>query len=314
MKEAKELTACVPMAEEYPYYKAEVFSACLLESGFAPEQVVISRKDGLGRGFLYDIERVSVKYPYLYPDNPYLNIESGRAGIYDSLPEGLFYSPDHSGQDEDKTHIVDRIRANKRAELAVRRFLKLFEVEADSFLCDIRTKELKFDKRHTYQEFVSVFERHWGVIALMSTCEALRFLKVVPHIHSIRGGYEASAEAVSFILNVPVQIKSVDRLEKAETDCFPVLSEMRLDDNSVLCMEGESRETVALVILSGLSIETCPDYFRGKRKEKVLRYLTELLLETNTVVEIEIVPKEDCRDFFVGVSGRDTYLGINTYL
>lgn len=314
MKEAKELTACVPIAEEYPYYKAEVLSACLLESGFTPEQIVISRKNGLGRGFLYDIERVSVKYPYLYPDNPYLNIESGRVGIYDSLPEGLFYSPDHSGQEEDKTHIVGRIRANKQAELAVRRFFKLFEVEADSFLCDIRTKELKFDKRHTYQEFVSVFEHHWEAIALMSTCEALRFLKVVPHVHSIRGGYEASAEVISFILDVPVQIKSVDKVEKAETDCFPVLSEMRLDDNSVLCMEGEMRQTVALVILSSLPIETCTDYFKGKRKEKVLRYLTELLLETNTVVEVELVPKEDCRSFYLQAGDRNTYLGINTYL
>ena len=314
MKEAKELTACVPIAEEYPYYKAEVLSACLLESGFTPEQIVISRKDGLGRGFLYDIEKVSVKYPYLYPDNPYLNIESGRAGIYDSLPEGLFYSPDHSGREEDKTHIIGRIRANKRAELAVRRFLKLFEVEADSFLCDIRTKELKFDNRHTYQEFVSVFERHWEIIAMMSTCEALRFLKLLPHVHSIRGGYEAGAEAISYVLDVPVQIKSVDRGEKAEADCFPALSEMWLDDNSVLCTEGESRQAVALVILSGLSVKTCTDYFEGKRKEKVLRYLTELLLEANTMVEIEMIPEEESRDFFIGVSGEEAYLGINTYL
>lgn len=314
MKEARELSACAALAENYPHYKADVFSACLIESGFTPEQVVISRRSGLGQGFLYDIEKVSLKYPYLYPDNPYLDIESGRPGIYDSLPEGLFYSPDHSGQEREKSHIISRIRANKQTELAVRRFLKLFEIEADSFLSDIRTKELKYDKRHIYKEFASAFEQHWEVIALMSKCEALRFLKVIPHIHSMRGNHKIAAEAISFIMNVPGTIQWVDRAKRAQVSSAPALWEMRLDDNSILDSEGDDSDFVALVTLSGMDVEACTGYFEGKQKEKVLRYLTELFFEVNTLIEIEIVPKEDCRNFLMGKADNDTYLGINTYL
>ena len=314
MKEARELSACAALAESYPYYKADVLSACLIESGFAPEQVVISRRSGLGQGFLYDIEKVSLKYPYLYPDNPYLDIESGRPGIYDSLPEGLFYSPDHSGQEREKSHIINRIRVNKQTELAVRRFLKLFEVEADSFLSDIRTKELKYDKRNTYKEFASVFEQHWGIISLMSRCEALRFLKVIPHIHSMRGNHKIAAEAISFIMNVTTTIQWVDRVEGSQASSAPALWEMRLEDNSILDSEGNGSEPVALITLSELDVEACAGYFEGRQKEKVLRYLTELFFEVNTRVEIEIVPKEDCRSFLMGKADNDTYLGINTYL
>lgn len=314
MKEARELSACAALAESYPHYKADVFSACLIESGFTQEQVVISRRSGLGQGFLYDIEKVSLKYPYLYPDNPYLDIESGRPGIYDSLPEGLFYSPDHSGQEREKSHIISRIRANKETELAVRRFLKLFEIEADSFLSDIRTKELKYDKRHTYNELVSVFEQHWEVISLMSRCEALRFLKVVPHLHSMRGNHKIAAEAISFILDVSTSILWIDKVERVQVSHAPALWDMRLEDNSILDSEGNGSELVALVTLSELDVEACADYFEGKQKEKVLRFLTELFFEVNAQVEIEIVPKEDCRSFFIGKADNDTYLGINTYL
>lgn len=315
MKQTKELSSYTVLSGKYTYYRADVFAACLIEAGISPEQIVISRRSGLGQGFLYDIERVSVKYPYLYPESPFLNIESGRAGIYDSLPEGLFYVPDHSKGERDKAHIIDRMRMDKQAELAVRRLLSFFEVEADSFLCSIRTEELKYDKNHTYRKFVAVFEKHWEIIVLMSIPEALRFFKMIPHLASMRGDYNRMANVLSFILHIPVAVRRGVGYMKTNTDCFPSLSEMVLGDNSVLAPdEDEKPISTVLITISDMDMKSCTDFFDGENRERVLRYLAELFLEANTCIEIEIIPNAECREFIISDPGQDAYLGINTYL
>lgn len=315
MKDVKELSAYILLAEMYPYYRADVFAACLIEAGTDPGQVIISRKDGLGQGVLYDIEKVSLMYPYLHPENPLLNVESGRPGIYDTLPENLFYAADRSFQERDKNQILQRMKTNRKAEEDVRRFFRLFEVESDAFRCHIQGKELKFDKRHSYRDFTSVFEPYWEILSLMEPYEALRFLKVVPHIASMRGNCRRAAEAVSFIMNVQVDFEWTVVRKKAAEESAPLLSEMRLGENSVLAMgSAEEVEPVARVTIKNLELDACEDFFEGREREKILRYLAELFLEVNTPVQVVINPCRECREFCMGEPGKQAFLGVNTYL
>lgn len=316
MKDVRDLPAYIELVEMYPYYKADVFAACLIEAGLDPAQIIVSRKNGMGQGILYDIEKVSMKYPYLDADNPLLNVESGRPGIYDALPENLFYAADRSYQEKDKSQILQRMRANRKAEESIRRFFQLFEVESDAFRCYLQTEEMKYDKKHTYNEFVSVFKQYWEVVSLMERHEALRFLKVVPDIPFIRGSYREAAAAVTFIMNVKVDFEPVvGAAEDRREDIAPWLSEMRLGENSVLGMGSEKDvETAVRITVSGPEPDACRDFFVGRKREKVLRYLAELFLETNTAMSIVIDPAGEGREFVMGVSGREAYLGVNTYL
>lgn len=316
MKDVRDLPAYIELIEMYPYYKADVFAACLIEAGVDPAQIIVSRKNGMGQGILYDIEKVSMKYPYLSADNPMLNVESGRPGIYDALPENLFYAADRSYQEKDKSQILQRMKANRKAEEGIRRFFQLFEVESDAFRCYLQTKEMRYDKRHTYDEFVSVFKQYWEVVSLMERHEALRFVKVAPGIASIRGNYREAAAAITFIMNVRVDFEPVAApVEETGEDVTPWLSEMRLGENSVLGMGSEKDvETVVRITVSGLKGDACRDFFEGREREKVLRYLAELFLETNTAVRIVIDPAEEGRKFVMGMPDREAYLGVNTYL
>lgn len=316
MKDVKDLPAYLELIEMYPYYKADVFAACLIEAGVGAEQIIVSRKNGLGQGILYDVEKVSMKYPYLYADNPLLNVESGRPGIYDALPENLFYAADRSYQEKDKNQILQRMKTNRKAERDIRRFFQLFEVESDAFRCYIQTEEMKYDKKHTYDEFVSAFAQYWEILLLMERHEALRFLKIAPRIASIRGNYREAAAAVAFIMNVRVDFEPVVAPAGGLREEFaPALSEMKLGENSVLSMGHENElETVVRITVSELEPDVCTDFFEGKDREKVLRYLAELFLETNTPVQIAINPAAEGRECFMGVPGKEAYLGVNTYL
>lgn len=314
MKQIEELSDCKVITKLYPYYRADVFAAHLIETGCDMEHIIISRKDGHGRGFMHDINRVSIKYPNLNPESPYLDIESGRMGIYDSLPEDLFYRPDHTQKERDRAAIVARFRANKQAEQSVRRFLKLFEVEADQVLSYIQTKNLRYDKSYTYRESSDIFRSHWEVISLMSQSEAQRFLKVVPYVAQIRGKLAEMAAAMSFILDVRIEAKYEYCVAELEVQT-PCLSDMYLDDNSVLNPhKNDVRENPVLLTVSGLSLEACRKFFEGQKKDAILRFLFELLFDVNTSFRIEIKPKTDHCHFVFGVADNEPYLDVNTYL
>lgn len=314
MKKVEELSGHRITTRVYPHYRADVYAAHLAEVGCNMEQIVILRKDGKSPGFLHDINQVSVKYPNSDPANPYLEIESGRNGIYDSLPEDLFYSPDHSHKERDKATIVRRFRANREAEGSVRHFLKLFEVESDQVLSSLQAKHIKYDKCYSYRDASDIFSPHWDIISIMSAGEAQRFLKVVPHTARIRGQLSEISAAISFILGLQIEMK-YEYLSAETLKQTPNLSEMYLGDNSVMySKETENSESAVLAIVSELELELCRDFFEGKRGDKILRFLIELFSDVNTSFRLEINPKREYCHFMFGVQGNEPYLDVNTYL
>ena len=73
------------------YYKAELLSANLIESGINPEKIILTRRDVETKNSYHDINDISLKYSYSDPENPYIKIRTGKDGIYDSIAEGLFF-------------------------------------------------------------------------------------------------------------------------------------------------------------------------------------------------------------------------------
>lgn len=314
MRKVEELSGCKAISGLYPYYRADVLAAHLIEAGCDMEQIIISRKDGSGHGFLHDIIRMSVRYPNSNPENPYLEIESGRQGIYDSLPEDLFYSADHTPRERDKSEIVRRFKANRQAELSVRQFLRLFEVEADQTLSYIQTKNLKYDKSYTYRESSDLFDAHWHIISLMSQSEAQRFLKVVPYVSQIRGNLRELSGALSFILNVKTDVR-YEYISTGATMQTPLLSDIYLGDNSVLYSgKDDVKENSVVLVVSELDLELCRVFFEGQKYDKITGFLLELFSDVNTCFRIEINPKSEYCHFEFGATDNEPYLDINTYL
>lgn len=296
--------------KKHQYYRASLLSANLVESGFSLEQVMIIRRTAEGRSALQDIEDITIKYPYLNPDRPYIEIESGRAGIYDAMPEGLFFTSGDSGRERDKRYIIERIRGNRELEKYVRQFMHLFEVESDSLRTQIDVEELKYDKCRVYRHLPEFYAQYWSVFSLMSTGEVLRMLKVIPYIPSLQDDLQGAAKAISFILNLRVTVEKRLTEIVSQEDTTPILSELRLGDNFVLSGCNENTLASMLVItVAELNASQCEWFFGGQPGEKIIRSLSDLFF-SNTSVQIVIELNSGDKDFFLSQS----YLGINTYL
>lgn len=317
MKDPKQLTAYARIAREYPYYRADVFAACLREAGVDPDQIVISRRRATDQGFLRDMEYVWVKYPLQNPDSAYIEIVSGREGLCDSLPEDIFYAPDHSGREQDKDYTVKRIKENRRREALVRDFLRLFEAELDNFLYSLQCEELKYDRRHIYQEFTALFGRHWSLLSLLSRSEQLRFLQVSPYFSSLRGNCSAVSSAVTYILNLSITFCQEESHGTIPLSSAPPLEQMRLGRNFVLCPEAGNKTdhaTILTATVSDVDTAACTRFFGDYDRAKILREMSAFFFEMEGPLHIRFVPVSECRSFILGDSGREARLGVNTYL
>lgn len=309
MKPTK-ISSLANAVRKHPYYRAPVLSAGLVESGFSPEEVVIFRRNVEGGSRLQDIKHVSLRYPLQNPDCPHIAIGSSREGIYDSLPEGLFFVAAPSCREQDKHEVIKRIRENGDAEKFVRQFMSLFEAEAGYVQTRINVEELKYDKPLSYRRFPDFFASYWHILILMSPDEVFRMLKILPHVPLLRDDTKGAAKAISFILNLRVEVEK----RQVETLCpdfeAPSLCQMRLGDNSVLngWNAGNPASTLTVTI-SELSLMQCKRFFKGEDQETVVRYLCDLFF-FSAPAKIIIEPRPEVRDCYLSKSR----LSVNSYL
>lgn len=314
MKSVNELKDIKEITTLYPYYRSDIFASLLIESGFDPEQIVITRREGSRGGYAHDIERVSIKYPYLHPDEPYVEIQTGGEGIYDNTPENLYFVADHSHRERDKQYVIARIKENRKREKDLRLFFSLYEAEADAFRVEISHRELHYQQAGRYADLRNMFSDYWEVVALMRNDEFIRMLRVIPFVADMRGDYAAASGAVSYILGIRVKIETVKvRMqlagEEVETFDAPLLGV-----DSILGSGDEDVEERIRVTLSEVGRESWPLYFENNDYHRIVLFLAEMFVEATRDIDLDIVVGEDSRECYIGDSENVAYLGLNTYL
>ncbi|MEG0518250.1 MAG: hypothetical protein RR555_05210 [Bacteroidales bacterium] len=321
MKTNREIQNSVDTTPIYPYYRADLLAAHFMEAGYNTNQVIISRRNTFMHSYLHDIEKVSVKYSYLNPDNSYIDIESSRPGMYDSLPEGLFYAPASAERNKNITEIIKEIRTRKEAETQLRLFMKPFEAETDYFRTELQSTELRYNKNYLHKESIPIFRDYRPEMSLMTQSEAIRFLKMAPTIASIRGNYQEIAKTISFIMGIPVQVEIGIQENSTSVPSTP-LSAMALGVNFILegspplAENSPQNIQTAHLVLTNLIPQECGEYLIGEAKYQIVLFLANLLFEANLPVSIIMTPAPEYRQFYLGTTGNAcrTYLGINTYL
>lgn len=314
MKSVDELKDAKKITTLYPYYRSDIFASLLTEAGYDPEQIVITRREGSRGGYAHDIDRVEIKYPYLYLDDPYVEIRTGDEGVYDNTPEDLYFVADHSHRERDKRHVIVRIKENQKHERDVRRFFSLYEVEADAFRVEISRRELHYQLAGEYSDLRILFSNYWEVVALMKNDEFIRMLGVIPFVADMRGDYAAASGAVSYILGIRVKIETVKVRMKLAGEDVETFEAPVLGVNSILGSRDEYVEERIRVTLSDIGRESWPLYFDNNDYNKIVLFLAGMFAEADKDIDLDIVAGENSRGCYIGDRENMAYLGLNTYL
>ena len=295
-------------------YTADAVAAYMVEKGYDPDKIIISRLGADKRGYGKEIEELSLYYSE-YDQSDYVQILANRDGIYDILPEGIFHQTVNRKFNKDKEEVIDEIKIHREEEFFARKFFRLFEIELDHVLTDIALLEIAFDKRTSHPDYTGIFRSFWPVMNLLDRRQAVLFLHTIPILEKIRNSNSGIEESLSLILGVPISLEPVI-LEKKESysDFESKLGTSRLGLDLVLGNTFNDGQYDLKVCVGPMSALKMKDFLQGEKNDRILNELCQLFFPANVFKVMEyILDPEDSR-FILSTNQIATYLGINSYV
>lgn len=299
-------------------YLAEVIAAALIEQGYDPEQVVIVREGIARRGVSTEIEKVYEQYS---PDDlmDYIYIKANKEGVYDMLPQGLFHEPTYKRTYKDIATDVekalDEIKIHRTQEFFARKFFHLFELMADRTITKAYLFERKYDKKLSYSEFTELFARYWPLLRKLTLKQGVYFMHIIPIIHRIRSDYKNIQQALSCILEVPVEITEI-KLPAKQADSFfeSRLGDDRIGVSVVLGHQFDDGEYDLKITVGPISAKTMRNYLKTAKGYQILESLCEMFLPVNTFYITDFIIDPEDSELILSDDENETFLGVNSFI
>lgn len=297
-------------------FRAELFAALLVEAGFDMEQIVMIRQGSCGGNLSKIIRSVAHRSLFSVAEAQYIEIITGKPGIYDSLPEDLFHASAFPGQTKDKERILMEIKQHREEEFFIRRLFSLFENELDRGTVEAQLLELRYDKKNKYRNYVDIFSVYWPVISSMPIRNALLFINLVPHIHLIRNSLQEIGDALSLILDAPIEVSKKTKQHGIKAGKPNRIRNMCLGVDSVNVGAFYDGESDLQIHIGELPASEVGRFLFGNPSHKILMALMDIFVEANKEVEVKIsvIPSERDAQLKMMNTAYLSYLGINAYL
>lgn len=290
-------------------WRSDLVATLLAERQGDADYILINRLGDSQRGVAKDIEDISVT---MLGEGTYLSINVNKAGLYDSLPEGIFHTSVYP--DKNKEQVLEEIRLHRSEEEYIRKFFQLFETEIDHNLIEIQARGLHYEKQTAYRHFVDTFATFWPTLKDTPIDSANVFVKMIPQFHRLRMDVEDVAQALSLILEVPIGIQ---RAELDKRVSYPTqLNQVRLEDKAILQGGFHDGNPDYLLTIGDIQAHQVKDFLPGGKKRQILEFLIEILIQADaeTKIEIKVVKEESKALFCCQEAPYPCYLGINAYL
>ncbi len=297
---------------------AEAIARELLENELLLEQLVFIPEGIFRRGYEMDVSRVE----QFFVDNESENIALylNREGLFDTLPEGLFYQtqPRKSDENESKDLVDKQLEESKRIRAAMdaaRLFFKPFDHESLTALT-----QLELIEHEAFSSVINIRARicdlFWPeMIDRLNKKQKGKLLTIMLSAHQIAGQLDEIERVMTDFLatSVTVQPMSTNVL-LTDKQNFAKLGEARLGVNSVVYKEQISNYAFIQIEVGPIPYQHSFSYLQGNAGWQVVNFIAELVfpLEIDWVIKTIIQKKE--RGFELSRIKRTSALGVTTLL
>lgn len=296
-------------------YKAEVIIAGLLEGGLSLDYIYMIREGNAARGYSKDIAYLRTEY-FLRKQIKYLGLRVNRQGFYEMLPEGVFHKSKGNPFQKDISEIIKEIEKQRKEEQVAKLFFRPFEASASNALIHAQLFERKIDKKRTNRNFVNIFSRYWPILSLLPLNKAVLFIEIISVVADIGHKIEFSAQIISALLDVPVEIKQGNKpCSFISKGIIPKLRDMRLGLNAIIGKTYEEEYENIIVRLGPMSSELIEYYNKNSNGKKIIKYLSDSLLPADRKVYFRYIPQQDeIRCIISSDKSRASSLGVNSFI
>lgn len=294
-------------------YLAEVITSTLVEEGVDPDHIQIIRLGSTRAKVGKDIEKIKLEYNPDDESSDCLRIYVNREGIYDVLPEGVFFFGLDFLDSKDIKKVVSQVRRHRKEELEIRKFFSVFENEVDRTLIQTQLLERRVDRKNIYPDFSNVFTAYWPVIRLLSLKQATLFMRIIPIMHRVRGDERKIAKALSLILGLPVRLEPI--IIRKSCKGLTELNKSRLGETLILGSDFKNGQYDIRIVVNEIPRNRVPEFIGNGKSIQILNEMINMLFAANmeTEIKLNVIPTEG-KFVLSDNPGIGSHLGIDTYL
>jgi Type VI secretion, TssG len=292
--------------------RAEVIVDQLLQAGISREDIMVHANSFFYRRFSRDVFSTDIQ-----EDNEFkqiLHINTSRAGLYDILPEGLFFQPAQTGSTPiSAADMAEEYRVNKKQELAVRKFFS--PLENEFFFHGHRNFATeKYLLTGLNNEAINrYFIKFWKMAADMPAAMALRITLLLPYVHRVTGHPDLMAACLQAILNEEVRCNITSESSQAPDLFYNILGQFDLGNDFVCGDSYLEAETCFVFTLCGLQQSAAQDYLPGGQFSETLQTFYRFFVPANAAIKTVIQLKASKAHMQIGDMEAAT-LGIATVI
>ncbi len=293
--------------------KAEAQIVLAQDKGLRPDEYLVSCNKRFVREYSRDV--VSANLMEALANQALLKIELSRSGIYDQLPEGMFFqSAQRSKNNVTVADMALDYKQNKKKEEEIRRFFLPFE--NDFFLQRIGLEEQETILLEGIQSgyLNDYFIRFWNLPPSIPKSFMAPLILLLPYAYKIAGDRELITESLEQILQEPIRInRKKAPTEDASTLDIPALGNADLGLNFV-CGEVFMENTPVFEIEIGpLQNSLVTDYLKGGSRYILMETFTRFFIPVGVETIISLVIPAEKRNMVIA-KGDEPVLGYSSYL
>jgi hypothetical protein len=293
--------------------RAEVLLAQAMESGLRQKDFSTQANAFFYRTYVHDLYKATINDQNSYAI--FLALQLSRPGLYDALPEGIFFQADaETKKIKSAEEMAEEYRINKKKETEVRKFFAPFENEF--FLQTIKNEIVEANLLQGLRSgwLKEYFIDFWKLPQNIPTNAALVLVMFLPYVHRIAGDMVSTAGLLQKIINEPVKIDLVyERITSAEHD-YNVLGKYDLGSELICGESFKEQYPVAVVNIGPLEKTKAFQYVEGGNYFPLLQTFYNYFIPANADVKTTILLKTTSEKFVLNKNDNAPLLGISSVL
>jgi hypothetical protein len=291
--------------------KAEVLLLLALEKGLRKDHFMVNSTRLFQREYSRDV--VSSELKEDAAKQPLLQVMLSRGGLYDQLPEGLFFQLSPS-RNKTVTDLAAEYKYNKKKETEVRRFFQPFENEFFGQRINIEEEETVLLEGLQSGMLNDYFIRFWDLPVTIPKKLLAPLILLLPYASTIAGDWALTSQSLELILQEPVIInKKQAVMEDASITKPPALGE-GISGLDMVCGDHFWEDAPVVEIAIGpLCQSQISEYLVHGSHYTLLQTFMRFIMPAGVETQITILVAPEERHMHI-VRDAEPVLGYSTYL
>lgn len=293
--------------------RAEPQLALALQKGLSPDDFIVSCDSLFHREYSKDIIKAEIKEDAR--KRHLLEVHLSRSGIYDQLPEGLFFqSQEQQRGGPSAADMVADHKTNKKKEEEIRKFFLPFENDFFWQRLQIELEEGRILEGLQSEILNEYFKEFWNIPDSIPGRYVLQLILLLPHAYKIAGNLFLMAQGLEHLLEEEVVVRKTKPASiRMEGGGSSGLGNAQLGLNMVCGEEFFEDFPTIEIVIGPLIYSRVGDYLKGGERHSLLETFIRFFVPAGVDAEVTIIVPEEKQNMTLG-KGKEPILGYSSVL